>query len=110
MDVEISGMLERVGSGAYFGYRHLKSVVIEDGVKEIGDFAFYGCSNLVSLVIANSVTNIGDRAFAGCENLKHISVSDRLKERLRSQLPQIHTPIVHAMGVRRRSCRRETGL
>lgn len=92
--VVIPGTVERVGRGAYFGYRHLKSVVIEDGVKDIGDFAFYDCSNLVSLVVADSVTNIGDRAFAGCENLEHITVPDRLKKCLRSQLPQIDTPIV----------------
>lgn len=52
--------------------RHLKSVIIPEGVVYIGPSAFEGCSSLTSIIIPASVKTIMDRAFYGCKLLKKI--------------------------------------
>jgi len=99
-ELVIPGTVERIGRGAFFGYSHLKSVVIEEGVKEIGDFAFFGCTNLVSLTIADSVTKVGDRVFADCKNVEQIAVPSGLNYYIGRDLPQVYTPIKRIDGRR----------
>ncbi len=52
----------------------IKSVVIENGVRDIGTAAFCGCENLTSVQIGNSVVNIWHNAFTRCKNLKKIKI------------------------------------
>ena len=54
--------------------KSIKSIVVEDGVKNIGFGAFGLCVNLTSVSIADSVTNIGGGAFAYCGRLMNITI------------------------------------
>ncbi len=81
---------------------NIKSLVIENGVKNIGEYAFYrcedltevsipesvtvidknafnGCTGLVDVTIPNGVETISDYAFSNCSNLKSISFGSGLK-------------------------------
>ena len=75
----------KIGNGAFYDCRNIKSVVIPNSVIGISGGAFSDCKNLTSIEIPNSVTSIGHGAFAGCESLASIelpssviSVGDRI--------------------------------
>lgn len=55
-----------------FNSLSVKSVTIEDGIKNIGNGAFYWCKNLTSVTIPNNLTYIGKSAFSDCTALKTI--------------------------------------
>ena len=52
----------------------IKTVVINNGVKDIGDALFEGCSGITSVSIPTSVENIGYEAFEDCTGLTSISI------------------------------------
>ena len=52
----------------------VKSVVIENGIKEISDSAFHDCESLREIIIPNSVYSIGEYAFCCCKSLKKITI------------------------------------
>ena len=59
----------------WFG-KDIKSVVIEDGVKNIGNYAFAFSERLTNIEIPVSVTQIGNDALRGCTALTKISIPD----------------------------------
>ena len=65
-----------IGKSILANQKHLKSVMIEEGVETIGHEAFYNCTSLTSITIPNSVTTIGNMAFNGCIRLKSIIIPD----------------------------------
>lgn len=54
--------------------KKIKTIIIENGVKDIGSSAFEGFTSLTEIVIPSSVTIIGRQAFAGCTSLASISI------------------------------------
>ena len=81
------------GSGDIYGYNydqldqspwnhlrsHVKTVIINDGIKSIGKRAFYNFSELTGVVLPDSLTEIGDRAFSKCRNLTLVDLPKRLE-------------------------------
>ena len=61
-----------IGRSAFYGYKSLNTVIIEDGVTTINNMAFQGCSNLKKLTLPSSLTYIGDDAFKDCSSLIHV--------------------------------------
>lgn len=57
---------------------YIKTVKIENSIKNIGSYAFSDCANLTNIIISDSVTNIGGAAFKNCENLKIIIIPDNV--------------------------------
>lgn len=66
----------KIGNYAFSGCFNLKSVIIEDSVKEIGREAFHSCKSLTEIMIPESVTNIGYYAFSSCSSLNSIVIPD----------------------------------
>ena len=60
--------------GPFYECTNLKTVIINEGVKEIGINAFSHCPNLTDITIPSSVTTIGRMAFYGCESLINITI------------------------------------
>ena len=74
--VVIENGVKNIGDGVFFYCRSLENVVIPDSVTTIGDYAFKSCKNLTSITIPNSVTSIGDSAFGYCTSLTSITIPD----------------------------------
>ena len=68
-----------IGSNAFAGMVHLKSITIPSSVTYIGDRAFYRCEGLANITIPNSVREIGGGAFSNCSSLKSIKLPSKLK-------------------------------
>lgn len=56
----------------------IKTVVVENGVKNIGNLAFMNCTNLATVKIAGSVSSVGFLSFANCRKLTNISLPNNL--------------------------------
>ena len=76
---EIMGYpVTKIGIGAFFICKKLKSVTIPSSVKIIEQDAFNKCISLTSITIPNTVEIIRKRAFAYCENLESIQLSQSI--------------------------------
>ena len=71
-ELYITGVVEKIGIGAFLGCEHLEKVVLPEGMKEIGDNAFYGCTSLKSITIPSTVVKIAGNAFGQCTSLEEI--------------------------------------
>ncbi len=58
------------------GRNLIKTIVIEDGVKDVGSGAFKDCINLTKVQLGNTVESIGVYAFRGCTSLREIHIPD----------------------------------
>lgn len=56
----------------------IKTVVVENGVKNIGSLAFMNCANLATVKIAGSVSSVGFLSFANCRKLTNILLPKNL--------------------------------
>ena len=69
-----------VGIADYaFGYCHLTSITLPQGVKSIGVSAFYNCDDLTSITLPQGVKSIGDKAFYSCDALTSITLPQGLE-------------------------------
>ena len=68
-----------IDDGAFKKCTSLKSVTIQEGVKNIGAEAFYSCSSLENVTIPNSVTAIHEKTFYGCSKLTSITIPNSVK-------------------------------
>ncbi len=59
---------------------HVRTVVVEEGVRSIGRYAFFGCENLTTLYIPQTVTRIEDAVFYGCESLSTVYYQGNQKD------------------------------
>ena len=57
----------------------IKTIKIQNSVKNIGSFAFCDCINLTSITIPESVTKIGHMAFQNCSKLTAITIPDGVR-------------------------------
>ena len=64
----------KISNGAFWRCEQLKSIQMNDVVKEIGNWAFCACTHLRSLMIPKSVAKIGHSAFMLCRDLYEISI------------------------------------
>lgn len=64
-----------IAEEAFIGKELLKSITLNENLRNIGRFAFYGCS-IDSIIIPKSVTYIGDRALGSCLSLESIIVEE----------------------------------
>ena len=104
-DVEtflVPGGTETLKKKIFYGWKHLKLIIvppsvksidpccfencikleeieIPDGVKEIPKNCFKNCYNLKSIQIPDSVNDIDGTAFIGCVNLENIFANDKIK-------------------------------
>ena len=58
-----------LGSGCFYNYAGLTSVIIPSSVTSLGRDCFYNCTGLASITIPSSVTSLGDGCFRECTNL-----------------------------------------
>ncbi len=58
--------------------RHIKTIVIEDGVTSIGKLAFYSFDILSSVKIPDSIVAIGESAFSSCTSLTSVIIPDSI--------------------------------
>ncbi len=72
--VIIEDGVKNIGSYAFVNHENLETVYISKSVKSIDDFAFWGCTGLTSFIIPDGVTSIGECAFARCTGLKTITI------------------------------------
>ena len=67
--------LETIGT-SFWGCKGLKSVKLNEGLKEIGGSAFSKCTILGSIDIPSTVTNIGSWCFQECSGLENVTFED----------------------------------
>ena len=65
--------------GAFSGWDRLKSVSINNGVREIGGCAFDGCCSLTNMIIPRTVSSIGPSAFRNCGSLTCLTISSGIE-------------------------------
>lgn len=70
---KIPATVIKIGSGAFSGCQHLKSIKLPSGVTSIGNGAFYGCTGLTTVTIPSRVNQIGSYAFHNCVNLENVN-------------------------------------
>lgn len=61
--ITIPGRIQLIGIGAFMDCYNLKTVVVEEGVKEIRCYAFKNCFKLESIYLPNSIKFISEHAF-----------------------------------------------
>ena len=67
--------VKKIDSFVFMEAKHIKRIILNEGLEEIGASAFKNCSNLESVEIPKSVTVIGNEAFAGCDKAEICCVS-----------------------------------
>ena len=67
--------LETIGT-SFWGCKGLKSVKLNEGLKEIGGSAFSKCTILGNIDIPSTVTNIGSWCFQECSGLENVTFED----------------------------------
>lgn len=86
-DIVIKGKVEHEGTSynvitindiAFNGRENLRTVTIEEGVREIGNKAFSECTSLQSVALPSTVDNIESAAFQSCSSLTGINLPDKL--------------------------------
>ena len=55
---------------------NIKSIVVEEGIKDIGNCVFYKCTKVTSITLPAGITRIGQNAFWGCGGLKTLVIPD----------------------------------
>ena len=72
--VELNEGLRNIGMHCFEGCTNLSSISIPDSVNQIGEAAFQDCKSITSVSITHGA--IDDWAFAGCENLTDVTLGD----------------------------------
>ena len=83
----IPGSIEKIDKSTFGNCELLKSVVIEDGVKEIGRSAFIGCIELGCIEIPETVLSIDDYAFNTNKSNKEFGILQRVISKISNPFP-----------------------
>ncbi len=75
-EVTIEDGVETIGSGAFYGNKKLRRVVVSESVSIIWAGVFKDCTNLSEVILPQSMEFISSRAFENCVNLKEITLPD----------------------------------
>lgn len=62
---------------AFYGFKYLTTITLNDKVAKIGDFAFNGCAKIATVNL-NGVKEIGVSAFVGCDKLTAVTLGNSL--------------------------------
>jgi hypothetical protein len=76
--VKISGVVTKIGAGAFNWCEHLKTINLPEGLLLIDDNAFADCGELEELIIPNGVKFIGASAFHACSGVKKLTLPNSL--------------------------------
>jgi hypothetical protein len=76
----IPGTVTAIPNRAFATCENLKTVVIQEGVKQLDMCCFGGCVNLEEIQFPESLEKIDNYAFAACGKLKEIRFSPKLTE------------------------------
>lgn len=83
--IEIGGNIKKIGTGAFYWCKDLKTAVLREGVEEIESWAFYHCDILEMVELPRSITKIFSddprNSFEGCCNLTITLYKDSYSER-----------------------------
>jgi hypothetical protein len=82
---DVAGFTE----GVCWYNKELKSVIIEEGIKEIPINAFIGCENLEEVKFPTSLKTISANAFKGCSSLKVLTISKNIETIADSALAEL---------------------
>ena len=74
--VSIPGTINIIDEYAFSKCKELRTVIIEEGVKEIHQGAFYGCEQLETISIPTTVRIIENAAFLYNYKLKAVKIED----------------------------------
>ena len=64
-----------IGSYAFFGCSHLKSVTLPSTLKQIKNYAFQQ-TDLTGIAVPASVDSLGERVFGDCQSLTNVRIED----------------------------------
>lgn len=59
---------------------NIRTVVIQEGVRNIGDYAFKGAKDLIEVVYPSTIEKIGAHAFENCVTYKNVIIPDSVTE------------------------------
>ncbi|MBR2927350.1 MAG: leucine-rich repeat domain-containing protein [Clostridia bacterium] len=74
VEINLLSTCQSIGRYAFYEFRQLTYLSMEEGISSIGTRAFYGCESLRTLSIPNTVASIGDNAFFGCFRLEQLTL------------------------------------
>lgn len=69
-----------IRTGAFYGCRSLKRLILPSTLEKIGDNSFYACYSLEEVVIPDSVQKLGSGCFCGCTSLTAVTVPVGISE------------------------------
>ncbi len=75
IEIKLPAGLETIGSHAFYGNAHLKSITLPNRVSSLGDFAFFVCESLTDVVLpAGKLTALPSGVFNQCPNLISVAI------------------------------------
>ncbi|KAK8892635.1 hypothetical protein M9Y10_029874 [Tritrichomonas musculus] len=74
-EIKLPNSIVTIYAGAFHHCDNLKSVVLNEGLKEIGSISFSFCNSLVNIDLPNSLTTIRPGAFSNCSNLHNVNLT-----------------------------------
>ncbi|MGM9950152.1 MAG: leucine-rich repeat protein [Lysinibacillus sp.] len=78
-EVVVPSGIEFLGNFLFFNCRKLRTVSLQEGLKNIGNSSFAGCSALEEIEIPGTVEMIRKDAFKQCRNLKNLTFNGVLE-------------------------------
>ena len=69
-----------IGYQSFYYATHLRTVYIEEGIKELGDYAFANCQSLVDITLPKSLESISECCFIRCLNLYSLNLHEGIKD------------------------------
>lgn len=78
--ITVTGNIDTVGKGAFYGNENLKSVTLPSSLEVLGDQCFKGCTCLTSVNIGGKVKAIPFECFMDCTALRSVQYPSTIEE------------------------------